>query len=497
MLCGKAFFAALLIIFSQRFAVAQESKTLLTPSATKAADATINSPRDTDASDGSSIKDDFSSANATAASVAAPSRLTLEAATDLLIKNNLNVIAARYNVDILRAQRIAAALRPNPTLTASVTQLTIPRIFRAPRYLFKTDPDPVAAMTTYTVEVDQLIERGGKRGLRTAQADFNAQTAEAQVKDALRQQIFQLKQSFYAAVLARENLRVARDNLERFNRTERILRVQVKEGYTAGVDLKRVELQQLQYQRDVAGAMQSYAQATRDVLNVIGAGDAPTFAASTQFIGASSNGAAPDLAQDLQIVEGDLEVIPTLLWIDDLRRLAVENRPDVKAAELNLEAAKAGVALAEAGRTRDVTLGGQYSRTGSDNTVGVVLSVPLSTAPRVNAAIAQAMSAKQQAEAQLRLVKTQALTDVEKAFTAYMVSRDRLRLFTSSALKTASDVRQIEETAYREGAKSLLDFLDAQRTYNQTLLDYNQARFDFLMSLCQLELATGVQIVKK
>ena len=197
-----------------------------------------------------------------------------------------------------------------------------------------------------------------------------------------------------------------------------------------------------------------------------------------------------------EIIEGNLEIIPTLLWIDDLRELALSNRPDVKAAELSLAAAKTGLALAEAQRVRDLTIGGQYSRNGSDNTVGVAVSVPLAIARRAHAAIAQATATKLQAEAQLRLVQTQALTDVEKAFTAYRINRDRLRLFSSTALNMAGDVRRIEEIAYRDGAKGLLDYLDAQRTYNQTVVDYNQARYDFLMGLYQLELATGTTIVK-
>src|SRR5260370_35242864 len=59
-------------------------------------------------------------------------RLSLQTATDLLIKNNLPVIAARYNVDILRSQRIAAGLRPSPTMTFSPTQFPIPRLFHLP-----------------------------------------------------------------------------------------------------------------------------------------------------------------------------------------------------------------------------------------------------------------------------------------------------------------------------------------------------------------------------
>jgi outer membrane protein, heavy metal efflux system len=423
----------------------------------------------------------------------ATTRLSLQSATDLLIKNNLSVVAARYNVDILRAQRIAAGLRPTATMTFSATQFAIPRVFRFPSDSIKTNSQNGAANTTYTVEVDQLIERGGKRELRSEQAELSTKAGEAQVQDALRQQLFQLRQSFFTAVLARENLRVARENLEHFDRTENLLFVQVKEGYSAGVDLKRVQLQRLQFQRDVATSGQSYQQAVRDVLNLVGQGDAPSAANSTQlitFVSPSQTGFPQEF------IDGNLEIIPELLWIDDLRRMALANRPDIKAAELVVEAANAGLKLAEAQRVRDVTVGGQYSRTGSDNTVGVVAGLPLKIGPRANAAIAQATSTRLQAEALLQLVRTQALTDVEKAFTAYQVSRERLRLFTGGALATANDVRRIEEIAYRDGAKGLLDYLDAQRTYNQTLFDYNQARYDFMLSLYQLELATGSAIVK-
>src|SRR5499427_306108 len=121
-----------------------------------------------------------------------PRRLTLESATDLLIANNLAVAAARFNVDILRAQRIAAGLRPHPNLIFSATQFTIPRVLNHPSEFIKTNEENGAANSSYTLEVDQLIERGNKRELRISQADLNTQVAEAQVTDALRQQLFQL-----------------------------------------------------------------------------------------------------------------------------------------------------------------------------------------------------------------------------------------------------------------------------------------------------------------
>src|SRR5260370_19170442 len=78
--------------------------------------------------------------------------LTLQRATDLLIANNLAVISARFNVDILRAQRIAAGLKPLPTLTFSATQFALPGVFRNPRNLIHSNTLS-AANTTYLVEV--------------------------------------------------------------------------------------------------------------------------------------------------------------------------------------------------------------------------------------------------------------------------------------------------------------------------------------------------------
>src|SRR5262245_16488014 len=61
-------------------------------------------------------------------------RLSLESAMDALIAKNLTVLAARYNVDLFRAQRVAAALKPNPTVVFSANQFTIPRNIAHPQY---------------------------------------------------------------------------------------------------------------------------------------------------------------------------------------------------------------------------------------------------------------------------------------------------------------------------------------------------------------------------
>src|SRR5262249_17948681 len=110
-----------------------------------------------------------------------PQRLTLKQAADLLVQRNLAVLAARYDIDAARAVRLVASLRPNPTVTLGMEQIN-PAV--SPKSLTR----PVeghAANTTYTTRVDQIIERGGKRRLRTEAAQYNVEAAEAQLLDVL------------------------------------------------------------------------------------------------------------------------------------------------------------------------------------------------------------------------------------------------------------------------------------------------------------------------
>jgi cobalt-zinc-cadmium efflux system outer membrane protein len=414
-------------------------------------------------------------------------RLSLQTATEALIAKNLTVMAARYNIDLFRAQRVAAALKPASTVVLSANQFAIPRVISQPRLLVTTDGD-VAANSTYAIDVQKLVERGGKRELRISQAEIHTRVAEAQLADALRQQLFELKRAFLSAVLARENYRVVRENLTDFHRTEQLLATQVKEGYSAGVDLRRIELELVEFQGDVGSAEQSYIQALRDVFHLIGEGEAASLEAPVQ-IASTQLTSLP--ASALDVIEGDLNANEIPVEVETIRRLALENRPDLRAAELELEAASVALKLAEAERARDVTIGAQYARAGSDSAVGVAVGVPLSTRARANAAIAQATAVKLQAEARYRQARAQVLTDVEKALVAYRISRDRLRLFDGQVLRNASEVRNIEQVAYREGARGLINFLDAQRAYNKTLVGYNQARHDLALSLYQLELAVG------
>src|SRR4030095_11197081 len=200
-----------------------------------------------------------------------PRRLTLATAEDLLLQRNLSVLAAKYQVEASRAARLIAAYKPNPVLTVGGEQIPIasPVPNSVPRFT-TTNPD-AGANPVYTLRIDKIWERGGKRELRTAAGDEQIEASEAQMLDAIRTQLFQLRRAFTTAALARENLKLAESIEQQYAQTEGLTQVKVGQGDIAKVELYRVGAGLLQYQQAVLQARTAYDSSVRDVLNLLGA----------------------------------------------------------------------------------------------------------------------------------------------------------------------------------------------------------------------------------
>jgi outer membrane protein, heavy metal efflux system len=438
-----------------------------------------------------------------------PRRLTLAEAETLLLQRNLAVTASRYQVEASRAARLIASYKPNPVLTIGAEQIPFysPLKGSVPRF-FATDPN-AGANPVYTFRIDKITERGGKRELRTAQADFQLKASEAQMLDAIRTQLFQLRQAFATALLARENLRLAETTQQQYLHTERLTEVKVTNGDVPGVELYRIRAGRLQYEQTVLQARTSYTQATSDVLNLLGARveqvTPPPKQVAQLSDGAGSTGAGvenssesdaePPLSESLRgaslEIVGSFDDGPVFQSPAELREIALAERPDVIAARNTLEAAGRGSLLAKAQRSRDFDIAYEYQRVGDDHSAGVVFQVPLFVHNNYKAAITQADAQRRASEALFHQVELQAVTDVEKAYQGYQSARRVLELYNSQNLIQVEKLRNISTYSYKEGAVSLFELLDAQRTYNQARTAYNQARSDYQVSLWQLEQAVG------
>ena len=415
-----------------------------------------------------------------------PSQLSIEKAEELLVKNNLAVIAARFGVDATRAQRIVAAYHPNPTALVQGTQFDLD----FPRRALTTN-SPSASNRTYLLEFDLPIETNGKRSKRIRTADAQLEASEAQVLDAVRQQMFQMKSAYYSAVLARENTKVATEVLDSVDNTEKLIKRQVAGGNIPESQLITFQANRIQFEQALVSAQLSYEQSIRDLLNYLGATPA-------DVAGAAGAVAVPDAKpRGLSAVDlsGELTAPPLTVALEELRQKADE-RPDVVAAQRAVESAERSLNVARAGRSPDITVGTQFARVGADNTGGMTFSVPLPVFNNKEGEIAAAEALIQSARTQLKQLHLQALTDIDKAFRAYQLNQDVMKLYDDSALAKARESLEIAEKAYERGGTSLLEVLDARRTFRQTSVARDQARFNVRQSLLQLELATGSAVGK-
>ena len=410
-----------------------------------------------------------------------PNQLSIEKAEELLFKNNLNVIATRYGVDAARAQKIIAAYHPNPSALIAGQQFDLDFSRRA-----LVDNSPTASNRTYTFEFDLPIETGGKRSKRIRNAQSQLEAAEAQVLDAVRQQMFQMKSAYFSAVLARENARVAAEVLDSVDNTEKLIRKQVTAGNIPEAQLITFQANRIQFEQSLVTAQLSYEQSIRDLLNFLGATPADVTGA------AAVPDAGPPGLSSVQLSSG-LTSAPVSVSLQDLRQ-KTDERPDIVAAQRNLEAAERALDVARAGRSPDITVGTQFARVGGDNTGGMSFTVPLPIFNRKEGEISAAEAQIQTVRTQLKQARLQALTDVDKAYRAYEMNQQIVKLYDDTSVEKARQSLDIAEKAYEHGGTSLLELLDARRTYRQTLVARDQAQFNYKQSILQLELATGTKV---
>jgi cobalt-zinc-cadmium efflux system outer membrane protein len=169
-------------------------------------------------------------------------------------------------------------------------------------------------------------------------------------------------------------------------------------------------------------------------------------------------------------------------------------RPDVQLARRNLLAAERGVDLAKAQRTRDIVASVEYQRVGNDQALGVITQVPLFVYNNQVAGITLAEAQRNAAAALLRQSERQAVTDVAKAYAAYLATQQSLMLYSSDNLVQVQKVQDITQFSFQQGSMGLFELLEVQRNTQQAFVAYNQARASYQLSLWQLEQAVGAPI---
>lgn len=385
-----------------------------------------------------------------------PPRLTLDDVVALAVRDNRTLRAKQYELQATRANEITAGLRPNPVATYSSDHLGSRNV----------DPE-------HAIALGQPIELGGKRARRVDSARAATRVSEFEVAEVRRQVVTQVKRAFSDVLVAQATLALAQDNLRSLDEVERIQRFRAERGDISELELTRIQVQRFAFERDAADAVQ---------------------AIRTAKISLRALTAAESLPADFEVV-GELQFRDRPLDRDELYRLTMANRPDVRAAEAAREKARADVNLARANAWWDVTPQVEYRRIGPDSTIGIGVSMPLRLFDRNQGEIARTRAEVGRSDALSQASALAALADVDTALAAVVTSREKVVLLRDTYLPKAQRARETVEFAYRRGGVSLLDFLDAQRTYRETALEHIRSVGLYWSSLYQLEAAVGGALV--
>jgi cobalt-zinc-cadmium efflux system outer membrane protein len=390
--------------------------------------------------------------------------VSLDQAIELALAHNHSIKASRTLILQNQAQEITANLRPNPTIGAD-TQF-IP--FFSPQDFSGDNTDNVQQ---FDVGIGYLFERGHKRQRRLQAARDATAVTRAQVTDAERTLAFNVGQQFVSVLLAESTLDFAMQDLKDFQQTVDISEIQLKAGYIGEGDYLKIKLQLLQFQTDVSAARLAKVQALVALRGLLGYNSVPA---------------------DYDVI-GDLAYEPLKGVVEDFQAKALRERPDFRAAELGITAAQSQIALAKANAKVDVNGTYDFSHVAGETTGSIFVGFDLPVFNRNQGEIARTNYALTQAQEQEQAASDTVLSDVANAFEAVKSNAEVVQLYTSGYLKQAQDSLDITQYAYKRGAASLLDFLDAERSYRSVQLAYRQALASYMTALEQLKEAVGTR----
>lgn len=390
-------------------------------------------------------------------------RLSLEEAQALFLKQNLDLLMARYGIDFAKGQAITARLFPNPYLSVGTLASA-------------TQGRTIGRSGQFYPQVQQLFELAGKRGYRIESAEFNTKGAEAAFEDAIRQLGFALKETYYRVQVGQRRLALSEENRDRFARILEINTVRFKKGFIAEVDLIRIRLQVVDFQSQVIASLQETESARSDLRLLL------QLPASTRV----------ELTNDLEYhrVEPDLST---------LQRVAVDQRPDLRQKRFVRSQRAADLKLAQAYRYPDITVGAGYSIQGAqgpDNPqqFGLSLGIPLPIFNRNQGGIAQGEVGVSMADAELQKALLEVENQVDVAYRMLMQSRTLVEAYQKGILDDARQTFTIVERAYERGGATILDLLDAARTARAIQLNYLESLFSYQRNVLQLEHAIGREL---
>ena len=391
--------------------------------------------------------------------------LTWQEVRDRFQNTNPTLRAGQIGIDESKAQEITAYLRPNPDFGSTLDQIQP----------FNGNPYRPFGNALPLFSANYLHERQHKRELRLESARKSTGIAMAQLADQERSLLFNLRNAFVQALQAKAVLALARENLAYYDRLLAVNNDRLKAGDIAQVDLDRLELQRVQYETDIQTAETSVRTAKIQLLMLL-------------------NDRTPIEQFD---VTGPFDFSEPLVTLDELRNMALANRPDLQAALQAVEKARTDYRLAVANGSTDPTFGVDVGRNPPIPAyLGFSVNIPLKIFDRNQGEKARTQLEIRRNQSLHEAAQAQVFSDVDSASATLNGNRSLLRPYKAKYLQLADKVRETVSFAYQHGGSSLLEFLNAQNDYRTVQLNYLNLVGSYLTAASQLNLAVGSEVIK-
>jgi cobalt-zinc-cadmium efflux system outer membrane protein len=309
-----------------------------------------------------------------------------------------------------------------------------------------------------------------------ALAETETGMAELELRDVARKMVFDVESAFLDVQQAQETLKLAKENLQNIEGITAVNRERVRTGDLAVVELERSQVAELQYRNAVRQAELQLVQTKNRLQLLLG-----RTASSEPF---EIGGAIPH--------------DPVNETLESLQTNALRQRPDLLWARQSQARSQADLRLQIAQGKVDYTWGTEVRRqdsiSGRGNMLGLFFSAPLPLFNRNQGEIARATREIQQSAARVQALQAAVRAELQNAWQQYTANDELLRQLESEMLTRARDVRNTMEYSYRRGEATLVEYLDAQRAFNDTMQTYSEARVNYARSVYLLESVTAANI---
>ena len=404
--------------------------------------------------------------------------LSMDEVLSIFYQRNLDLIAAQYNIDQSFANAVIASAIPNPTLGIQVGEFNSSNLNKGSGATGCNHNSNVSCGASEYFSFSQLIEVAGKRGLRIQSSGFATQAAESDFRDAVRIFSNMVRDAYYQLLQMQKNRWLAQEIVNHYQVISKANNLRLKSGDISESEFLRVKMESMRAQSDLDNAQAAVELAQADLAMILRWQDK-----SLQFEAKEEWPEATDIGQSLSK--------------EELIGKALQQRPDLQADKQRADQADRELELARRLKYPDVTVTAGYARDPSNNAlntgfVGVSVPLPLfyqykgeSDKAAVN--FNQSRLAAEQTELSIR-------KDVVSALATWNSANKIVERFKGGLLDDALVVRDSSELAYSKGATSVLDFIEAQRSYKNVMRDYYAAMINRTNAYYDLAKSLGIEL---